>query len=149
MIEIICAQLDAEQMSGARVLEVGTGCGYQAAVLAHLFGEVVSVERIRGLHERARANLRSLRLPNLRLVFGDGVNGVPKAAPFDVILSAAAGSEVPRAWLEQMKTGGRLLAPVIQADGQVLQLIERRTREEWRLTVLDAVRFVPLRSGLA
>jgi protein-L-isoaspartate(D-aspartate) O-methyltransferase len=149
MIEIICAQLDAEQMSGARVLEVGTGCGYQAAVLAHLFGEVVSVERIRGLHERARANLRSLRLPNLRLVFGDGVDGVPKAAPFDLILSAAAGSEVPRAWLEQMKTGGRLLAPVIQADGQVLQLIERRAREEWRLTVLDAVRFVPLRSGLA
>jgi protein-L-isoaspartate(D-aspartate) O-methyltransferase len=149
MIEIVCAQLDAGQMAGARVLEIGTGCGYQAAVLANLFGEVVSVERIRGLHERARANLRSLRLPNLRLVFGDGVEGVPKAAPFDLILAAAAGSEVPRAWLEQMKTGGRLLTPIVQAEGQVLQLIERRSREEWRLTVLDAVRFVPLRSGLA
>src|SRR5512144_1293120 len=95
----------------ARILEIGTGCGYAAAVMAQLFGDVVSIERLRALHDRARENLRPLRLPNLRLVFGDGAQGVPTAAPYDAIVAAAAGDELPPAWIEQLKPGGRIVAP--------------------------------------
>ena len=83
MIEAVAASIPGAARRKAKVLEVGTGCGYQAAVLAAMFGEVVSIERLRGLQETARANLRPLRLPNLRLVFGDGRLGAPSAAPFD------------------------------------------------------------------
>jgi len=107
---------------------------------------VVSVERVRGLHEQARHNLRALRLANLRLVFGDGNLGVAQAAPFDAIVIAAAAEAIPDALLEQMKVGARLIAP-IGATQQALHLVERVDRDDWRLTVLDAVRFVPLRTG--
>ena len=132
----------------ARVLEVGTGCGYAAAVLAQLFGEVVSVERVRALHERARENLRPLRLPNVRLVFGDGLRGVEQAAPYDAIVAAAAGDAIPSAWVEQLKTGGRIVAP-LGIDEQ--QLVVAMKDESGKLvrTGKEAVRFVPLRGGLA
>jgi len=132
----------------ARVLEVGTGCGYAAAVLAQLFGEVVSVERVRALHERARENLRPLRLPNVRLVFGDGSRGVEQAAPYDAIVAAAAGDAIPSAWVEQLKTGGRIVAP-LGIDEQ--QLVVAMKDESGKLvrTGKEAVRFVPLRGGLA
>lgn len=149
MIELLAAPLDDAARSGARVLEIGTGCGYQAAVLARLFGEVISIERIRGLHEQARANLRTLRLANLRLVYGDGQNGVARVAPYDLIIAAAAGESIPPAWLEQMRPGGRLIAPVSGPKGQALHLVERTGSDRWQLTVLDAVRFVPLRDGTA
>jgi protein-L-isoaspartate(D-aspartate) O-methyltransferase len=132
----------------ARVLEIGTGCGYAAAVLAQLFGEVVSVERVRVLHERARENLRPLRLPNVRLVFGDGSRGVEQAAPYDAIVAAAAGDAIPSAWVEQLKTGGRIVAP-LGIDEQ--QLVVAMKDESGKLvrTGKEAVRFVPLRGGLA
>lgn len=149
MIELLAAPLDASARSAAKVLEIGTGCGYQAAVLARVFGEVISIERIRGLHEQARANLRSLRLANLRLVFGDGQLGVSQAAPFDLVIAAAAGEAIPPAWLEQLTQGGRLIAPVSGLTGQALHLVERTRPDRWQLTVLDAVRFVPLREGTA
>lgn len=147
MIEMVAAPIPLEQRRRAKVLEVGTGCGYQAAVLAAVFGEVVSIERVRGLHETARSNLRPLRLANLRLVFGDGRLGAPGAAPFDAIVLAAAGTEIPEDLLMQMKVPSRLLAPIEQADGQALHLVERTADDAWQLTVLDAVRFVPLRMG--
>ncbi len=149
MIELLASGLTLDERARARVLEVGTGCGYQAAVLAKVFGEVISIERIRGLHEQARANLRTLRLSNLRLVYGDGVDGVPSEAPYDVLIAAAAGDHLPNAWLEQMALGGRLLAPVATEVGQSLHLVRRDTKGRWSLQVLDAVRFVPLRDGLA
>lgn len=149
MIDIIASPLDDTERRAASVLEIGTGCGYQAAVLAQVFGQVISIERIRGLHEQARANLRPLRLANLRLVFGDGQNGVAQAAPYDVVIAAAAGATIPDAWLEQLRLGGRLIAPVSQPDGQALHLVQRIARDRWQLTVLDAVRFVPLRAGTA
>ena len=132
----------------ARLLEVGTGCGYAAAVLAHLFGDVVSIERLRALHERARANLRALRLSNLRLVFGDGSRGVVEAAPFNVIVAAAASDEIPSAWVEQLVVGGRIVAPLGVGDQQ---LIVAQKDEEGRLvrSGKEAVRFVPLRGGVA
>jgi protein-L-isoaspartate(D-aspartate) O-methyltransferase len=138
-----------EAMGGQRrlgtVLEVGTGCGYQAAVLARLAKEVYSVERIAGLLEKARSNLRPLRLSNLRLVHADGNEGLPEAAPFDGIIVAAAAPGVPQALLQQLASGGRMIVPV-GADNQVLCLIEKTSTgltEKW----LDAVRFVPLRGG--
>ena len=135
----------------ARVLEIGTGCGYQAAVLAQLADEVYSIERVRPLHEKAKANLRPLRVPNIRLHYGDGMLGLPKAAPFDAIILAAAGLEVPQALLDQLAVGGRLIAPVAternSGPAQQLVLIERRSRFQFHSTALEGVFFVPLKSG--
>jgi protein-L-isoaspartate(D-aspartate) O-methyltransferase len=148
MIELVASHLPGLRRDTACALEVGTGCGYQAAVMARVFGQVVSIERVRGLHEQARANLRSMRLTNLRLAFGDGHLGVAQGAPYDAIIVAAAGDSVPQALLEQMRIGGRLIAPVLASAGrQALHLIERVSGEHWQSTVLDAVRFVPMRSG--
>lgn len=149
MIELLVRERSAAALQAATVLEVGTGCGYQAAVLAHVFGEVVSVERLRWLHEAARANIRPMRLPNLRLVFGDGRQGVGAAAPYDAIIVAAAGEAIPDPLLVQMKVGATLVAPVAAADGsgQCLHRVERPGRDDWTLSLLDAVRFVPLRRG--
>jgi protein-L-isoaspartate(D-aspartate) O-methyltransferase len=129
----------------ANVLEVGTGCGYQAALLSRLAKDVYSVERIAGLLEKARRNLRPLRLSNLRLVHADGALGLPEASPFDGIIVAAAAAGVPDALLQQLAPGGRMIVPVGSGD-QALCLIERTATgltEKW----LDAVRFVPLRGG--
>lgn len=134
-----------------RVLEIGTGCGYQAAVLAQLADEVYSIERVRPLHEKAKANLRPLRVPNIRLHYGDGMLGLPKAAPFDAIILAAAGLEVPQALLDQLTIGGRLIAPVAternSGPAQQLVLVERRSRFQFHSTALEGVFFVPLKSG--
>jgi len=133
-----------------KVLEVGTGCGYQAAVLAQLATEVYSVERIRELQERARANLRELRLRNLRLAYADGASGIEKAAPFDSIIVAAAAPEMPQALLQQLARGGKMILPLREgrADAQRLVLVER-SRLGFTETALDPVRFVPLRPGKA
>jgi protein-L-isoaspartate(D-aspartate) O-methyltransferase len=130
-----------------RVLEIGTGCGYQAAVLSCVAQEVYSIERIKPLHELAKANLRPLRVPNLRLHYGDGMLGLPQAAPFDGIILAAAGMEVPQALLEQLAIGGRLVAPV-GARTQHLELITRLGKTEWASQTLEDCHFVPLRPGV-
>ena len=131
-----------------KVLEVGTGCGYQAAVLAQLASEVYSVERIRELQERARANLRDLRLKNLRLAYADGASGIEKAAPFDSIIVAAAAPAMPQALLQQLARGGRMILPLREgrADAQRLVMVER-TRLGFTEIALDPVRFVPLQPG--
>jgi protein-L-isoaspartate(D-aspartate) O-methyltransferase len=129
-----------------RVLEIGTGCGYQAAVLALVAKEVYSIERIKGLHELAKSNLRPMRVANIRLHYGDGMLGLPQAAPFDGIILAAAGLEVPQALLDQMAIGGRLVAPVGDRR-QVLQLIERVGKFDWKSSTLEDCHFVPLRPG--
>jgi protein-L-isoaspartate(D-aspartate) O-methyltransferase len=130
-----------------RVLEIGTGCGYQAAVLSCVAQEVYSIERIKPLHELAKANLRPLRIPNLRLQYGDGMLGLPQVAPFDGIILAAAGLEVPRALLEQLAIGARLVAPV-GAQVQHLQRITRTGKSEWTSETLETCHFVPLRPGI-
>lgn len=129
------------------VLEIGTGCGYQAAVLACVARNVYSIERIKPLHELAKANLRPLRIANLRLHYGDGMLGLPQAAPFDGIILAAAGLAVPQALLEQLSIGGRLVAPV-GAQVQYLQLIIRTGKADWTSETLEACHFVPLRPGI-
>ena len=131
----------------ARVLEVGTGCGYAAAVLAQLFGEVVSVERLRALHERARANLRPLRLSNVRLMFGDGAQGMAAAAPYRCIVAAAAGDEIPPAWIEQLEVGGRIVAPVGTWNQQLTIAVKDASGRVQKIRK-EPVRFVPLRGGV-
>jgi len=133
-----------------RVLEIGTGCGYQAAVLAQLARSVFSIERLKPLQERARANLDAAGVPGVRLVWGDGRLGHSPNAPYDTIVSAAGGEELPAAWVEQLALGGRLVAPLHSpADGgQVLVVIDR-TASGLHRSVHDAVHFVPLKSGTA
>jgi protein-L-isoaspartate(D-aspartate) O-methyltransferase len=135
-----------------RVLEIGTGCGYQAAVLSHLASEVYSIERLRGLHDKARENLRLLRLPNLHLLFGDGMEGFAKGAPYAGIIAAAGGEAIPDAWIDQLAVGGRLVAPVVNTQGgtatQALLVLDK-TAQGVRQTLLEAVHFVPLKSGVA
>ncbi|NLF52983.1 MAG: protein-L-isoaspartate(D-aspartate) O-methyltransferase [Thauera phenolivorans] len=130
-----------------RVLEVGAGCGYQAAVLSRLATEVYAVERIRGLLDRARDNLRPLRLPNVRLKLADGSLGLPEAAPFDSIVVAAAAIGLPQALRDQLAPGGRLIVPIGAGAQQRLLLVERQGKvfkESW----CEAVRFVPLLTGM-
>jgi protein-L-isoaspartate(D-aspartate) O-methyltransferase len=144
MLEELRRGRNGEKALG-KTLEIGTGCGYQAALLAHLAPEVYSIERIEALAERARRNLRELRLPNLRLKYGDGSNGIPEAAPFDSIISAAAAPNVPPALLQQLAMGGKMILPIGNED-QALCMVERTprgVRESW----LDPVRFVPLLAG--
>ena len=132
-----------------KILEVGTGCGYQAAVLAQLAQNVFSMERLRALHELARTNLRTVRAPNLCLSLGDGRLGLAEQAPFDAIVVAAAGLELPQTWLEQLALGGRLVAPQGAVQGQQrLVVIERSGEHEWQRQELDFVNFVPLKSGV-
>jgi protein-L-isoaspartate(D-aspartate) O-methyltransferase len=132
------------------VLEIGTGCGYQAAVLAQIFREVYSIERIKALLERARSNLLGLRLANLRLAHGDGHAGLEKAAPFQAIVVAAAAREVPEALVRQIAAGGRMILPLRAShrDAQRLVLIERSGRGLIE-SQLDPVRFVPMEAGRA
>jgi protein-L-isoaspartate(D-aspartate) O-methyltransferase len=139
-----------DQKAPGKALEVGTGCGYQAAVLAQVFKEVYSIERIGALLERARANLLGLRLTNLRLAHGDGHAGLEKAAPFQAIIVAAAAREVPEALVRQLAPGGRMILPLRAShrDAQRLVLLERNGRALVE-SELDPVRFVPMEAGKA
>ena len=131
-----------------RVLDIGTGCGYQAAVLSQLVNEVYSIERLKGLHERARVNLRPLRLKNVHLIYGDGMQGFPSGAPYDAIIAAAGGENVPVAWLEQLAENGCLIAPMMTRPGVQSLIKVVRTSDGWQQYELEAVQFVPLKSGV-
>lgn len=128
-----------------RVLEIGTGCGYQTAVLSKLAKEVYSVERISPLLMKARGNLRELRMRNIKLKHADGTMGLPELAPFDGIIVTAASGHIPEDLLAQLAIGGRMVIPV-GTDEQTLYLIER-TSTEYRQSKLEAVKFVPLLGG--
>ncbi len=142
MIEVLRAGREL-----GKTLEIGAGCGYQAAVLAQLTDEVYAVERIEPLLAKAKLNLRAIQQLNVRLKYADGRLGLPEAAPFDTIIVAAATSRVPPALLQQLALGGRMILPLGAGDHQYLALIERRA-EGYVESRLDAVRFVPLLSGV-
>lgn len=129
-----------------KTLEIGAGCGYQAAVLAQLTSEVYAVERIEPLLAKAKLNMRAIQQFKVRLKYADGQFGLPEAAPFDTIIVAAAAANVPQPLLQQLALGGRMLLPLGTRD-QHLLLIERRV-EGYVETRLDSVRFVPLLSGV-
>jgi protein-L-isoaspartate(D-aspartate) O-methyltransferase len=129
-----------------KVLEIGTGCGYQTAVLSKVAREVLSVERIRPLVMKARDNLRSLKCTNVKLDHADGNEGLEDYAPFDGIMVTAAASHIPDELLSQLNDGGRLVIPV-GTDSQSLYLVER-LGDEFKKTQLEVVKFVPLLGGL-
>jgi len=129
-----------------KVLEIGTGCGYQTAVLSKLAKEVYSVERIRPLVMKARGHLRELKCINVKLAHADGNIGLTEIAPFDGILVTAAASHIPQDLLDQLAVNGRLIIPV-GTDDQILYLVERVSQTEYRQTKLEPVKFVPLLGG--
>ena len=142
MIEVLRAEAPLD-----RVLEIGTGCGYQAAVLAQVAREVYTVERIQPLYERARKQLRDLKIRNVSVRYADGTAGLPEAAPFDGIIMAAAAPTLSVALREQLAVGGRMVLPVGMRE-QWLYLVERDARG-FRETQLEPVKFVPLLMGKA
>lgn len=131
-----------------RVLEIGTGSGYQTLILARLVPEVWSVERIAALHRRAGERLRRLAAHNVHLRLADGGHGWPEAAPFDVILLTACASELPEALLEQLSEGGVLIAPLEDSDGQQWLTRVQRQGQGYDYRRLERVRFVPLLEGV-
>jgi protein-L-isoaspartate(D-aspartate) O-methyltransferase len=146
MLELLMGGANARAAGLARALEIGTGCGYQAALLAQLARQVYSVERLKPLHDKARELMGPLRLANVRLVYGDGMLGHPPNAPYDAIIAAAGGEALPQPWLDQLAVGGRLVAPVREGGRQVLVVVDRN-EEGFDRTVHEVVQFVPLKSG--
>lgn len=142
MIEVLRANAPL-----GRVLEIGTGCGYQAAVLAQLAREVYTVERIKPLYERARKQLNDLKIRNVNVRYADGTAGLPESAPFDGIIMAAAAPALPAVLREQLAVGGRMVLPVGTQE-QWLYLVERDARGFCE-TRLEPVKFVPLLIGKA
>jgi protein-L-isoaspartate(D-aspartate) O-methyltransferase len=142
--------LEAPQISSPphRWLEIGTGCGYQAAVMAQLARQVLSVERYRVLHDRAVQALDSLKIRNVWQWHGDGLLGLADHAPFDAIVVAAGGLQVPPALAEQLAIGGRLVIPVGPQHQQELLVIKRSGKDTFERRSVAAVRFVPLLSGV-
>ena len=166
MIELL---LQGKEAPLGRILEIGTGCGYQAAVLSHVAQEVYSIERLRGLFEKAQHNVRPFGFKNVHLLFGDGMQGFPKGAPYAGIIAAAGGEAIPQAWIDQLAVGGRIVAPVANVgrkatrdagnfgnmtnvtlggpSEQSLVVIDK-TSLGIKRSVLELVQFVPLKSGL-
>ncbi len=145
----VARMLELLRSSGklGKVLEIGTGCGYQAAVLSRLAREVYSLERLAPLLNKARHHLRDARAHNVRVRIADGQLGWPEQSPFDGIVVAAAGTHVPRPLLDQLALGGKIIIPLTHQDKQSLHVIERTAQGYADLKVEDA-RFVPLLPGL-
>ena len=141
MIEL----LRAGRAGLGKTLEIGAGCGYQAAVLGRLTQEVYAIERLKPLLEKAKLNLRQTQQFNIRLKYADGHEGLPEAAPFDTIICAAAATHVPPALLQQLSVGGRMILPLGTTD-QVMLLIERTTTGFAEMRY-ESVRFVPMLPG--
>ena len=148
---IVARMIEVLRQSGTRpirrVLEIGTGCGYQAAVLAHVFPEVYSVERIEPLYQRARRQLRDLAIGNVHVRHADGSAGLADVSPFDGIIMAAAAPVMSTALREQLAAGGRMVLPVGRQE-QWLYLVEREA-QGFRESKLEPVKFVPLLIGKA
>ncbi|NRF69961.1 protein-L-isoaspartate(D-aspartate) O-methyltransferase [Aquincola sp. S2] len=131
-----------------RTLEIGTGCGYQTALLACMARHVVSIERLRPLFDKARINLAPWRLDQVRLVHGDGMLGHAPRAPYDSLIAAAGGDDLPAAWLDQLAVGGRLIAPMQSAGGGQVLVVVDRSAAGWTRSQHEGVHFVPLKSGV-
>lgn len=145
---IVARMTEALVTSGSlhRVLEIGSGCGYQTAVIAQLADKVYSIERIKPLLSRARRNLKALNIRNVVLKHDDGSLGWEEKAPFDAILTTAAPQQIPRELLNQLADGGRLIIPVGGEGIQELRLVTRQG-DKFETEILDRVRFVPLLVG--
>jgi protein-L-isoaspartate(D-aspartate) O-methyltransferase len=147
---VVARMTEAVTLGGVpdKVLEIGTGCGYQTAVLAPLVGKLYSIERIEALLDRAKEHLKELGIRNVRFKHGDGNEGWPSQAPFDAILVAAAPHAVPQKLLDQLGEGGRLVAPIGPEGRQELLRLTRRG-DQYLRERLGLVSFVPLLGGLS
>jgi protein-L-isoaspartate(D-aspartate) O-methyltransferase len=145
VIELALTQV-AEPNRPLKALEVGCGCGYQAAVMSYCFDHVVSVERIKALADLARMNLRSVRRSNLKLIYGDGLVAAAAEGPFDVILCSAGMLRLPPELVGQLALGGVLVAPVGEPE-QYLTVVRRLGDEEFDSKAFDMVRYVPVLRG--
>lgn len=148
MIQLLMEGAWAKEARGlGSCLDIGTGCGYQAAVLSLLASEVVSVERIRALHDKAQRLIRLAGVQRVKLVFGDGMGDFGGEGRFHSIVSAAVGETLPPSWLSQLVVGGRLVAPLATEDGKQRLAVVDRNAKGWVRQDLDVVQFVPLKSG--
>ena len=145
MIELL---LNGDSRFSGKVLEIGAGCGYQAAVLGQLARHVFSIERIDGLVIKARANLKACDYTNVQVRLGDGMLGFPDVAPYAAIISAAGGEAIPQAWLDQLAMGGRLVAPSWAGNRQQALVVIDKTPNGFVQSILEPVQFVPLKSGI-
>src|SRR5688500_14513179 len=145
---LIAQMIDAaDLLPGDRVLEVGTGFGFQTALLSKVAGHVISIERFASISTAARSNLERAGIRNVELVVGDGWEGVPGKAPYEAIIVSAAAPRVPQALVEQMKEGGRLVIPVTEGKSDDVWLYVRKGERAVRVRLLTPARFVPLVRG--
>jgi len=147
MTEILIEDKKLEAQPIEKALEVGTGCGYQAAILSRFSKSVHSLERIKALHDKAAMNLKNLKIRNVRLLFDDGSNFRDSSENYDVILFAAAPLEVPSYFLDKLNVGGRLVAPIGDREVQDLSLIKKIGKDKYETEVVEKVLFVPFLGG--
>ena len=147
MTEILIEDKKLEAQPIEKALEVGTGCGYQAAILSRFSKSVLSLERIKALHDKAAMNLKNLKIRNVRLLFDDGSNFRDSSENYDAILFAAAPLEVPSYFLDKLNVGGRLVAPIGDREVQDLSLIKKIGKDKYETEVVEKVLFVPFLGG--
>ena len=148
MTEILIEDKKLEAQPIEKALEVGTGCGYQAAILSRFSKSVHSLERIKALHDKAAMNLKNLKIRNVRLLFDDGSNFRDSSENYDAILFAAAPLEVPSYFLDKLNVGGRLVAPIGDGNVQDLSLIKKLGKDKYETEVVEKVLFVPFLGGI-
>ena len=147
MTEILVEDKKLESQPIDKALEVGTGCGYQAAILSRFSKSVLTIERIKALHDKAVKNLKKLKVRNVKLLFDDGSDLIEAKENYDAILFAAAPLEVPTYFLDKLSIGGRLVAPIGGGEVQDLSLIKRLSKNKYETEVVEQVLFVPFLGG--
>ena len=147
MTEILIEDEKLESQPLDKALEVGTGCGYQAAILSRFSKSVLTIERIKALHDKAAKNLKKLKVRNVKLLFDDGSDLIEAKENYDAILFAAAPLEVPTYFLDKLSIGGRLVAPIGGGEVQDLSLIKRLSKNKYETEVVEQVLFVPFLGG--
>ena len=147
MTEILIEDKKLESQPIDKALEIGTGCGYQAAILSRFSKSVLTIERIKALHDKAAKNLKKLKVRNVKLLFDDGSDLVEAKENYDAILFAAAPLEVPTYFLDKLSIGGRLVAPIGGGEVQDLSLIKRLSKNKYKTEVVEQVLFVPFLGG--
>ena len=147
MTEILIEDKKLESQPIDKALEVGTGCGYQAAILSRFSKSVLTIERIKALHDKAAKNLKKLKIRNVKLLFDDGSGLIEAKETYDAILFAAAPLEVPTYFLDKLSIGGRLVAPIGGGEVQDLSLIKRLSKNKYETEVVEQVLFVPFLGG--
>ena len=147
MTEILIEDKKLESQPIHKALEIGTGCGYQAAILSRFSKSVLTIERIKALHDKAAKNFKKLKVRNVKLLFDDGSDLVEAKENYDAILFAAAPLEVPTYFLDKLSIGGRLVAPIGGGEVQDLSLIKRLSKNKYKTEVVEQVLFVPFLGG--